>query len=195
MIHCDSSPPTMLAPSAAESASSAPLAPPSTSSLSAPISSSRPPPRAASRHVLDEAARRRRARKALESLERDNFHEDPHAGLVMSKKALSLFQDEADSSSDKKADRRRRTRTAEYYKQRFRKSFAQLLEEEASANPDPPNYLSAQAPAPDEKRPPRHFCAVCGFFSRYCCVVCGARYCSIQCQETHNETRCLKWTA
>ncbi len=55
-------------------------------------SSSRPPQRQAARHVLDSAARQRRARKALESLERDNFHDDPHAGLVMSKKALSLFQ-------------------------------------------------------------------------------------------------------
>ena len=44
------------------------------------------------RRVLDSAARQRRARKALESLEKDNNHEDPHADLVMSKKALSLFQ-------------------------------------------------------------------------------------------------------
>jgi hypothetical protein len=44
------------------------------------------------RRVLDSAARQRRARKALESLEQDNSHEDPHADLVMSKKALSLFQ-------------------------------------------------------------------------------------------------------
>ena len=37
--------------------------------------------------VLDEAARRRRQRKALEALEHDNFSEDPHADLKMSKKA------------------------------------------------------------------------------------------------------------
>lgn len=34
-----------------------------------------------SRRILDEAARRRRARKALEALEQDNFHDDPHANL------------------------------------------------------------------------------------------------------------------
>ena len=39
------------------------------------------------RRVLDEAARRRRQRKALEALEQDNFQEDPHADLKMSKKA------------------------------------------------------------------------------------------------------------
>jgi zinc finger HIT domain-containing protein 1 len=33
------------------------------------------------RRVLDEAARRRRMRKALEALEQDNFHDDPHADL------------------------------------------------------------------------------------------------------------------
>lgn len=36
-----------------------------------------------SRRILDEAARRRRARKALEALEQDNFHDDPHANLGM----------------------------------------------------------------------------------------------------------------
>ena len=34
-----------------------------------------------SRRVLDDASRRRRARKALEALEQDNFHDDPHANL------------------------------------------------------------------------------------------------------------------
>ena len=64
------------------------------------------------RRVLDEATRQRRARKALESLEQDNFHDDPHADLVMSKKALSLFQDEEETK------KKRKTRNSEYYKQR-----------------------------------------------------------------------------
>lgn len=72
------------------------------------------PQRDAARRVLDEATRQRRARKALESLEQDNFHDDPHAGLVMSKKALNLFKDK--SSETKKV--KRKTRTGEYYKQR-----------------------------------------------------------------------------
>ena len=75
----------------------------------------------ASRRVLDDASRQRRARKALESLEQvhtarctlhaarctlhaarctlqDNNCDDPHADLVMSKKALSLFQDEEEQA-------------------------------------------------------------------------------------------------
>ena len=39
------------------------------------------------KRVLDEVSRRRRQRKALEALESDNFSEDPHADLKMSKKA------------------------------------------------------------------------------------------------------------
>ena len=97
---------------------------------------------ASQRKILDEASRRRRARKALESLEADNFHEDPHADLVMSKKALNLFQEDkhvsehsspsipstvgsnsqisgsAPSITSSKATKRR-LKTAEYYKQRL----------------------------------------------------------------------------
>jgi zinc finger HIT domain-containing protein 1 len=42
---------------------------------------------AESKRVLDDVSRRRRQRKALEALESDNFSEDPHADLKMSKKA------------------------------------------------------------------------------------------------------------
>merc|ERR1712066_875042 len=117
---------------------------------------------ASQRKILDEASRRRRARKALESLEQDNFHDDPHADLVMSKKALSLFQDGGGSAKSREKTKRK-SRNAEYYKQRFRKNFAQLLEEDAIQQNDPPNYLSAQAPMP--KKPKRHLCSVCGYIS------------------------------
>ena len=70
------------------------------------------------RRVMDEASRQRRARKKLESLEQDNFHDDPHADLVMSKKALSLFQDDDTSAKQKEKNNRRKSRNAEYFKQR-----------------------------------------------------------------------------
>ena len=84
----------------------------------------------ASRRVLDDASRQRRARKALEALENDNNMDDPHADLVMSKKALSLFQDEGGDSAVQERRTKRKGRTLEYYKMRFRKNFSQLLEEE-----------------------------------------------------------------
>lgn len=33
------------------------------------------------KRILDEDSRKRRQKKALEALEQDNFHEDPHADL------------------------------------------------------------------------------------------------------------------
>ncbi|CAB4060424.1 TRAPPC6 [Lepeophtheirus salmonis] len=57
------------------------------------------------RRIMDDAARQRRARKALEKLEYDNFNEDPHADLVMSKKAMNLFQD--DDEDPKKSVKRK----------------------------------------------------------------------------------------
>ncbi|KAK6628156.1 hypothetical protein RUM43_001968 [Polyplax serrata] len=140
------------------------------------------------KRVLDEASRKRRARKAVEALEQDNFHNDPHADLVMSKK-LPKFND----NLDLKTRRRRKSKSSEYYKQRYRKTFQQLVEEESYSNYDKPNYITAQAP-PSEL-PERHFCAVCGFPSNYTCIPCGARYCCVTCLGTHLDTRCLKWTA
>lgn len=36
---------------------------------------------ACQKRILDDAARKRRQKKALEALEQDNFHDDPHADL------------------------------------------------------------------------------------------------------------------
>lgn len=139
------------------------------------------------KRVLDEASRKRRARKALEALELDNFHEDPHADLVMSKK-VPKFEDSLDSSRNRKVKRK----TADYSKAKYRKNFIQLLEEEKQYQPDPPNYCSAKVGP--SKLPDRHFCAVCGLPSNYTCPACGARYCCVKCLSTHQDTRCLKWT-
>lgn len=75
---------------------------------------------ASSRRVLDEGARRRRARKALEALEQDNFHDDPHANLVMSKKAPKFEENlgAVGGGIGGGKDRKRRTRSVEYFKQR-----------------------------------------------------------------------------
>jgi len=140
------------------------------------------------KRVLDDASRKRRARKALEALEQDNFHDDPHADLVMSKK-VPKFQDHLDPSRSRKLKRR----NADYMKAKYRKNFVQLLEEDKQMQSDAPNYCSAQVGP--SKKPNRHFCAVCGFPSNYTCTSCGTRYCCVRCYKTHQETRCLKWTA
>ena len=43
------------------------------------------------KRVLDDASRKRRQKKALEALEQDNFHEDPHADLGKSLIILLIY--------------------------------------------------------------------------------------------------------
>lgn len=131
------------------------------------------------KRILDEATRERRVREAIEALEQDNFHEDPHADLVITKH-LPEFEDSKDKSAD-------------YYRIKYNKNFQQLLEEEKVQRPEAPNYSSALAPQPI--KPPRHFCAVCGNFSKYNCTACGTRYCCLRCLGTHKNTRCLNMTS
>ena len=105
----------------------------------------------------------------------------------MNKKAPK-FQETLDTG---KGSRKRKGRSADYYKQRFRKTFAQLVEEDLNFNGSEPNYSTSEALP--SKFPNRHFCAVCGFPSDYTCIPCGAKYCSIKCLGTHLDTRCLKY--
>lgn len=138
------------------------------------------------RKVLDEASRKRRLKKSLEALEKDNFHDDPHANLVMHKNAPK-FEDTIENKRKKKLK-------TEPFKQRFRKNFAALLEEEEQHfTKDKRNYVTAQVPP--SKYPQRKFCSVCGFKANYTCVQCGSPFCCIRCYGIHQDTRCLKWTA
>ncbi|KAL8624488.1 hypothetical protein ACOMHN_053031 [Nucella lapillus] len=141
------------------------------------------------KRVLDEVSRRRRQRKALEALESDNFSEDPHADLKMSKKAPKF--DEAIDITGPSTKKKRKSKID--FKQRYRKTFASMLEEEQMSNREGATYFSACV-APSTL-PERHFCAVCGFPSNYTCVQCGSRFCCVRCLGTHQDTRCLKWTA
>lgn len=152
--------------------------------------------------VLDDATRNRRAKQLLDHLERDNFHEDPHANLVMSKKAPKFEESPVKSGNNNNGAGSSSNKRGHVHRTRML-TFAAMVEEDAR-NP-PPNYTTAAAPPPDSvmdmtgklliKIPQRHFCSVCGFKAPYTCVTCGNRYCSIPCLGTHRDTRCLKWTA
>lgn len=54
---------------------------------------------AAKRRVLDEGTRKRRQQRQLESLEKDNFHDDPHAAFahLAAKTKLPVFSDGSES--------------------------------------------------------------------------------------------------
>ena len=129
--------------------------------------------------VLDKATRQRRKEIYLESLEKDNSLEDESTHISSTKQTGKEI-----------VKKRKKVKTGEHFKQRFRKNFTSLLEE-IEFQIEHPNYITAKAPK--SKLPKRKFCSVCGFVSCYNCVVCGALYCSMECQATHKETRCHKW--
>lgn len=96
---------------------------------------------------LDEETVKRRTQKAVENLERDNYLEDPQPDLVIS----CNYGNNEDSIGNRRGRRRRgnniqRLKLAEYFKTRFAKTFAQLVEEDREKNPDGPNYTTARAP-------------------------------------------------
>jgi zinc finger HIT domain-containing protein 1 len=70
------------------------------------------------------------------------------------------------------------------------KNFEHVLAEE-EYDSDTVNYKTIAADA--SSRPARQFCSVCGFFAAYTCTRCGLRFCGLRCQQTHKETRCLKF--
>lgn len=43
------------------------------------------------------------------------------------------------------------------------------------------------------KRPQRRFCEMCGYWGTYRCSNCAARYCGLQCRETHMQLRCNRF--
>lgn len=51
------------------------------------------------RRILDESTRKRRQQRQLETLEKDNFHDDPHAAFahLAAKTKLPAFSDGSES--------------------------------------------------------------------------------------------------
>lgn len=146
------------------------------------------------RRIVDETSRKRRHRKVMEILEADNYHEDPHADLIMSKK-VPKFEENLETRSSARGSSKKKDRTPEYYQSKFRKHIMQMLEEDRNEAEQTGRYSYVDMACGDTDAPYRHFCAVCGFFSQYVCLSCGMRYCGIRCMDTHMDTRCLKWAA
>ena len=89
--------------------------------------------------VLDLHSRERRKRQQLAQLERDNFHDDPHANLVMHKKAPK-FEDTINSNTSNR-------KSTSFVINKVR-TLPVLIEDDLKSNPLV-NYSSAIAPAID----------------------------------------------
>ncbi|XP_039678420.1 zinc finger HIT domain-containing protein 1 [Perca fluviatilis] len=132
---------------------------------------------AGQRRVLDEATRQRRLTRQLEALEKDNFQVGPLCPRCPPGPTARL---PAFSETEEPEKKKRKTR-GDHFKQRFRKNFTTLLEEENLSERAEPNYFVGPPPSPTMlPLPPPS--------------TCGGRYCCRQCLNTHRETRCLKWT-
>lgn len=68
-----------------------------------------------------------------------------------------------------------------------RKTLANLIDDD----PAGAQALSELCTGPS-KYPLKHLCNICGFKGKYSCMRCGLRYCSLKCDYTHKETRCLR---
>ncbi|XP_020619522.1 zinc finger HIT domain-containing protein 1-like [Orbicella faveolata] len=80
-----------------------------------------------------------------------------HLTVVPAKMKVPAFND---TMEDKR--KKRKSKTGELFKQRFRRTFAMLLEEaQQEAEAGEPSYNSANVPP--SKFPERHFCSVCGY--------------------------------
>ena len=170
-----------------------------------------------SSRTLDTTARARRTQKFLDSLEQDNFHDDPSDpsssfdptltqeqiaktlsstsafGYSRHSKGLILESDEPSQNTSNK--RRKIQFKHDVFKTRFRKNLQTLLDEELGVNgeksPERRNYYTIVAQP--SKYPSMKFCSVCGLTSMYICQLCGSLYCSLKCLEIHKDTRCLKF--
>ncbi|UJR14197.1 hypothetical protein I4U23_001190 [Adineta vaga] len=173
-----------------------------------------------SSRVLDASTRARRTQKFLESLEQDNFHEDPTEisssfdstltqeqlaktlqntsafGYSRQSKGLILESDEPTNPTT--SNKRRKVQFKyDVFKTRFRKNLQTLLDEELGLNGEKSNETKNYFTiiAKPSKYPPLKLCAVCGLTSQYTCQICGSLYCSLKCLDIHKDTRCLKFTA
>ncbi|KAI6232108.1 HIT zinc finger family protein [Aphelenchoides besseyi] len=159
--------------------------------------------------ILDESTRKRRVQRQLDALEQDNVQADPHANLSWHKQ-LPKFDDDmivgnvrqpkrkpptnADKSTIVIGTNKGKRLRAELTKSRFRKDFKQMNDEfEKSVPNDFKLPLYSQVVAEPSRIPKRKFCCVCCNFAKYCCGKCGQNFCSVVCNDTHIETRCLKW--
>jgi zinc finger HIT domain-containing protein 1 len=172
-----------------------------------------------SNRILDASTRARRTQKFLDSLEQDNFHDDPtepsssfNSTLTQEQIAKNLNNTsafgysrhskglvlESDEPTTPNSSNKRRKIQFKYdvFKTRFRKNLQTLLDEELGPNgeksPYKKNYFTITAKP--SKYPSLKLCSVCGFSSQYTCQICGTLYCSLKCLDIHKDTRCLKFT-
>lgn len=61
---------------------------------------------------------------------------------------------------------------------------------QALVSEPPLPYNAARAGPPITRKPPRFFCAICGYWGKIRCRGCHIRTCGLDCYKVHEESRC-----
>lgn len=144
----------------------------------------------------DNATRQRAVKRRVAELERENYNEQ-HLRLEIPRIDVTPGHSIIAASEAQGFPNRRRPAKSQTSRSgstpatrrilASRKTLSNLLDD------DPPGAQALlNLSTPPARYPLKHLCGICGFQGVYVCIRCGLRYCSLKCDSTHKETRCLK---
>ena len=151
--------------------------------------------------VADNATRQRAIVKRLVDLEKENYNDQyarfeiPNIDALIDTSIQNNIGVPASNSKNKRRSFKSQTsKSGSTPSTRkilaSRKTLLNLKDDDPASAKDIADVLSVPP-----KFPVTHLCSICGFSSKYICPRCGLRYCSLACDDTHKETRCIKMYA
>lgn len=151
--------------------------------------------------VSDNATRQRAINKRLTELEKENYNDQytrfeiPNIDALIDTSIQTSGTGAPSSSKNKRRSFKTQTsKSGSTPSTRkilaSRKTLLNLRDDDPASAKDIVDVLSVPP-----RYPITHLCSMCGFESKYLCPRCGLRYCSMACDNTHKETRCIKMYA
>lgn len=138
----------------------------------------------------DGATRQRAVKRRIAELERENYNEQ-HLRYDTSRVDIIASSSNAISHGKRRPTKAQNNRSGATAATRkilaSRKTLSNLLDDD----PQGARLLSDLVVRPP-KYPVKTLCSICGYQGVYSCTKCGLKYCSLACDLTHKETRCLK---
>lgn len=131
--------------------------------------------------VSDSATRRRAILRRIAELDRENYNDQYLRHDTSNLDTLLAHSKRARSLNSRGSTPATRKILAS------RKTLSNLQDDDPEAVADVETILAMESKYPDV-----YLCSICGYESKYLCTKCGYRYCSMACDETHKETRCIK---
>lgn len=132
--------------------------------------------------TANSSTKQRAVNRRIAELERENYHEN------ISIEIPKLFLIPGNASKDKKNGNNRVGATVASRRiMASKKTLTNYLDDDPSSA-----SIYMGAVAPPSVYPSRSLCSICGYWGSIKCIRCGEKYCSLSCETTHRETRCLK---